>query len=68
MSNKSRRRVTVEGSDGEKRKPSVFERLGPGAPPRASTGHEEEQKCRHWLKYGHCRYGNACIFKHPAGR
>ena len=40
MSGKPRRRVTVEstkpleeGSD-TKRKPSVFERLGPGAPPR----------------------------------
>jgi hypothetical protein len=35
MSNKSKRRVTVEGNaaneDSEKRKPSVFERLGPGA-------------------------------------
>ena len=39
MSSKSRRRVTVESSkplneSSDKRKPSVFERLGPGAPSR----------------------------------
>ena len=44
MSGKSRRRVTVDTSDGEgsKLRPSVFARLGPGAPHRSAETEARE--------------------------
>ena len=47
MSSKSKRRVTVDtgntvSEDSEKRKPSVFERLGPGAGQRKYSEYDSE--------------------------
>ncbi|KAK7484825.1 hypothetical protein BaRGS_00023868 [Batillaria attramentaria] len=76
MSSKSKRRVTVDtgnavSEDSEKRKPSVFERLGPGGGQRkyseyeaGSAGDRGEKKCRPYLLTGECPYGSTCKYKH----
>ncbi|XP_033117868.1 zinc finger CCCH domain-containing protein 13-like [Anneissia japonica] len=61
------RRITVDKSKKmrdttESRRPSVFERLGPGA----SGGRDgnRQDKCRNWLRDGHCAFGSKCHFQH----
>ena len=58
MSSKSKRRVTVDTGntvteDAEKRKPSVFERLGPGAGQRKYSEYDSEVCLR-------ARFGSIC--------
>ncbi|KAI0239174.1 hypothetical protein LSAT2_010076 [Lamellibrachia satsuma] len=74
-SSKSRRKVTVESttkssseSSAEKRKPSVFARLGPGAPRRSYEESEPLEKCRNWMKTGECVYGSKCRYQHTSRR
>ncbi|GIX98788.1 zinc finger CCCH domain-containing protein 13, partial [Caerostris extrusa] len=73
MSTKVKRKVTVENSKDDSdqpRRPSVFERLGPGTlnlPPQPTDRHsrtEHNEKCRNWLRTGNCAYGNTCRYKH----
>ncbi|XP_025078573.1 zinc finger CCCH domain-containing protein 13-like isoform X3 [Pomacea canaliculata] len=72
MSSNTKRRVTVEtgmSEDSEKRKPSVFERLGPGAGQRKYSEYdagssEREKKCRQFMMTGECPYGPSCKYKH----
>ncbi|XP_035225602.1 zinc finger CCCH domain-containing protein 13-like isoform X2 [Stegodyphus dumicola] len=73
MSSKVKRKVTVENNkDGEDqpRRPSVFERLGPGAvnittqPTDRHNRQEQNEKCRNWLRTGTCAYGNTCRYQH----
>ncbi|XP_071084316.1 zinc finger CCCH domain-containing protein 13-like isoform X1 [Haliotis cracherodii] len=76
---KPRRRVTVDtgkpvSEESEKRKPSVFERLGPGGGQRKYEERGEKSKsqsqslyldkCRHWLLTGNCPFGAKCKFQH----
>lgn len=73
---KSRRKVTVDtaksvSDDSEKRKPSVFERLGPGGGQRKYDYEAERmekssyvEKCRNWLLTGSCSFGSKCKFLH----
>jgi len=85
MSSKKRsRKVTVEddkiavsdtASTSDKRKLSVFERLGPGAP-RKYEGTEKLPEpvqspqgiCHRYQKYGRCDYGSKCRYQHPSHR
>ncbi|KAG1699606.1 Zinc finger CCCH domain-containing protein 13 [Nymphon striatum] len=68
--NKSKRTVTVDNSsyqDEEKpsRRPSVFDRLGPGAMPTSKERHvERQEQCRNWLRNGECTYGSHCKYLH----
>ncbi|XP_064638142.1 zinc finger CCCH domain-containing protein 13-like isoform X2 [Lineus longissimus] len=72
---KVRRKVTVEkGSSvsetSEKRKPSVFERLGPGASRRYrdeedALSEKDERPCHKWMNTGSCSYGSSCRYSHP---
>ncbi|GFS61379.1 zinc finger CCCH domain-containing protein 13 [Nephila pilipes] len=73
MSTKIKRKVTVENSKDDNdhpRRPSVFERLGPGAvniatqPTDRHSRPEHNEKCRNWLRTGNCAYGNTCRYKH----
>ncbi|GFY52278.1 zinc finger CCCH domain-containing protein 13 [Trichonephila inaurata madagascariensis] len=73
MSSKIKRKVTVENSKDDSdqpRRPSVFERLGPGAvniatqPTDRHSRPEHNEKCRNWLRTGNCAYGNTCRYKH----
>ncbi|GFX41818.1 zinc finger CCCH domain-containing protein 13 [Trichonephila clavipes] len=75
MSSKIKRKVTVENSKDDSdqpRRPSVFERLGPGAvniaaqPTDRHSRSEHNEKCRNWLRTGNCAYGNTCRYKHES--
>eukprot|EP00105_Crassostrea_gigas_P014310 XP_011430922.1 PREDICTED: zinc finger CCCH domain-containing protein 13-like [Crassostrea gigas] len=68
---KIKRRVTVDSAksvpdEGDRRKPSVFERLGPGARKQLDDRGESSYntKCRRWLISGECNFGNSCKFQH----
>ncbi|XP_036367355.1 zinc finger CCCH domain-containing protein 13 isoform X2 [Octopus sinensis] len=73
---KSRRKVTVDtaksvSDESEKRKPSVFERLGPGGGQRKYEYEPERMdktayvdKCRNWLLTRACPFGSKCKFLH----
>ncbi|KAK6196121.1 hypothetical protein SNE40_001407 [Patella caerulea] len=71
---KPKRRVTVDAGksvsdDGEKQKPSVFERLGPGGGQRKYNAEPERtQVCRHWALNGTCHFGSKCKFSHKSHR
>ncbi|XP_054724542.1 zinc finger CCCH domain-containing protein 13-like isoform X2 [Uloborus diversus] len=73
MSNKVKRKVTVENTkdnDEHPRRPSVFERLGPNAvniaaqPADRHNRTDPNEKCRNWLRTGACAYGNTCRYQH----
>lgn len=73
MSTKVKRKVTVENNkdNGDQhRRPSVFERLGPGAVSVNNTQQERhsraetQEKCRNWLRSGTCVFGNTCRYQH----
>ncbi|XP_042900743.1 zinc finger CCCH domain-containing protein 13 isoform X1 [Parasteatoda tepidariorum] len=75
MTTKIKRKVTVENSkelDDQPRRPSVFERLGPGAvniapmPADRRSRPDHEDRCRNWERTGSCSYGNTCRYKHEA--
>ncbi|XP_052217681.1 zinc finger CCCH domain-containing protein 13-like isoform X2 [Dreissena polymorpha] len=65
---KNKRKVTVDADD--RKKPSVFERLGPNAIKRPvgkyndSDSDEVVHRCRNWDTTGTCSYGKACKFLH----
>ncbi|KAH9370987.1 hypothetical protein HPB48_019086 [Haemaphysalis longicornis] len=72
MSSKVQRKVTVENvkesSDGPRR-PSVFDRLGPGAvtaQERHSRSNDPGEQCRNWMRNGACSYGTKCRYQHEA--
>lgn len=63
---KLKRKVTVDNphstqEDNDRRKPSVFERLGPGA--AGASRKYEDNICRNFLA-GKCFYGTKCRFTH----
>ncbi|CAC5405615.1 ZC3H13 [Mytilus coruscus] len=67
---KLKRRVTVDNQqstqdESDRRKPSVFERLGPGA--AGASRKYDESICRNFLA-GKCYYGIKCKFKHVKRR
>ncbi|XP_064456094.1 zinc finger CCCH domain-containing protein 13-like isoform X1 [Ornithodoros turicata] len=72
MSSKIQRKVTVENvkdSTDAPRRPSVFERLGPGAvstQERHSRSSDPGEKCRNWMRSGICSYGSKCRYQHEA--
>ncbi|XP_077987674.1 uncharacterized protein LOC144442255 isoform X2 [Glandiceps talaboti] len=71
---KIHRKVTVDSSksiqdssQSSRRRPSVFERLGPGGggrESRLSSDGIRPETCRNWLRDGHCPYGSKCRFQH----
>ncbi|KAK8772557.1 hypothetical protein V5799_024197, partial [Amblyomma americanum] len=72
MSSKVQRKVTVENlkesGDGPRR-PSVFDRLGPGAvtaQERHSRNNDPGEQCRNWMRNGACSYGSKCRYQHEA--
>ncbi|XP_063430416.1 zinc finger CCCH domain-containing protein 13-like isoform X2 [Mytilus trossulus] len=67
---KLKRRVTVDNQqstqdESDRRKPSVFERLGPGA--AGASRKYDDSICRNFLA-GKCYYGIKCKFKHVKRR
>ncbi|KAL1417475.1 hypothetical protein MTO96_000574 [Rhipicephalus appendiculatus] len=71
MSSKVQRKVTVENvkesGDGPRR-PSVFERLGPGAVTNQERRSRDDpgEQCRNWMRSGACSFGSKCRYQHEA--